>query len=156
MGGAEVVFELDLMLDDERWRKLWLQYSRLHNAPREIIVKDMTTGTEGSDASYLRDGRLASFVYMKTKNPAFMKVGVNSLLASGRGRPNEAIRKVDGPASLKPVDESSLAVTNSAAQNGLTTIISLGMVGDHLPAEFPPQDATPAGRERPNQRPPGN
>jgi PcRGLX-like protein C-terminal alpha/alpha toroid domain/PcRGLX-like protein central beta sandwich domain len=160
MGGAEVVFELDLMLDDERWRKLWLQYCRLHNAPREVIVKDMSTGTEGNDASYLRDGRLASFVYLKTKNPAFMKVGVNSLLASGRDRQNEAIRRVDGPALLKPVDESSLAVTNSAAQNGLTTIISLGMVGDHLPAEFPPQDATPAGREsgaqRPNQRPPGN
>ncbi|MGH9850362.1 MAG: hypothetical protein ACREBD_11040, partial [Blastocatellia bacterium] len=75
MGGAEVVFELDLMLDDERWRKLWLQYCRLNNAPREVIVKDMTTGTEGGDASYLRDGRLASFVYLKTKNPAFMKVG---------------------------------------------------------------------------------
>ena len=146
MGGAEVAFELDLMLDDERWKKLWLQYCRLNNAPKEVILKDMTTGTEGSDASYLRDGRLASFVYLKTKNPAFMRVGVNSLLAIGRGRPNEAIRRVDGPASLKPVDESSLGVTNTAAQNGLTTIISLGMVGDHLPAEFPPQEATPARR----------
>ncbi|HKQ76517.1 MAG TPA: hypothetical protein VJ810_22675 [Blastocatellia bacterium] len=160
MGGAEVVFELDLMFDDERWRKLWLQYCRLYNAPREVVVKDMTTGTEGGDASYLRDGRLASFVYLKTKNPAFMKVGVNSLLASGRGRRNEAIKRVEGPESLKPVDESGLAGTNGAAQNGLTTIISLGMVGDHLPAEFPPQDASPSGREpgaqRPNQRPPGN
>lgn len=160
MGGAEVVFELDLMLDDERWRNLWLQYCRLNNAPREVVVKDMTTGTEGNDASYLRDGRLASYVYMKTKNPAFMKVGVNSLLASGRGRGNEAIRRVEGPESLKPVDESGLAGTNGAAQNGLTTIISLGMAGDHLPAKFPPQEATPAGRERgpqrPNQRPPGN
>jgi len=160
MGGAEVVFELNLMFDDERWQKLWLQYCRLNNAPREIIVKDMTTGTEGNDASYIRDGRLASYVYLKTKNPAFMKVGVNSLLASGRGRPNEAIRRVEGPESLAPVDESGMAGTNGAAQNGLTTIISLGMVGDHLPAEFPPQEATPAGRERgaqrPNQRPPGN
>src|SRR5262245_4626371 len=160
MGGAEVVFELDSMLDDERWQKLWLQYCRLNNAPKEVIVKDMTTGTEGNDASYVRDGRLASFVYLKTKNPAFMKVGVNSLLASGRGGRNEAIRRVEGPESLKPVDESGWAGTNGAAQNGLTTIISLGMVGDHLPAEFPPQQATPAGRERgaqrPNQRPPGN
>jgi len=160
MGGAEVVFELDLMLDDERWRKLWLQYCRLNNAPREVIVKDMTTGTEGNDASYLRDGRLASYVYLKTKNPAFMKVGVNALLDSGRGRRNEAIRRVEGPESLKPVDESGLAGTNGAAQNGLRTIISLGMVGDHLPAEFPPQDASPSNRERgaqrSNQRPPGN
>ncbi len=160
MGGAEVVLELDLMLDDERWRKLWLQYCRLNNAPKDVIIKDMATGTEGSDASYLRDGRLASYVYLKTKNPAFMKVGVNSLLASGRGRPNEAIRRVEGVESLKPIDESGLAGTNGAAQNGLTTIISLGMIGDHLPAEFPPQGATPSGRERgaqrPNQRPPGN
>src|SRR5262249_13852996 len=155
MGGAEVAFELDLMLNDERWRKLWLQYCRLNTAPREVIVKDMTTGSEGADAGYLRDGRLASFVYLKTKNAAFMKVGVNSLLAIGRGRPNEAIRKVDGPESLNPIDESGLAVTNTAAQNGLTTITSLGMVGDQLPAEFPPQDATPVrGSQRPNQRPP--
>src|SRR5262245_21536086 len=160
MGGAEVVFELDLMLDDARWRKLWLQYCRLNNAPRDVIAKDMSTGTEGNDASFIRDGRLASFVYLKTKNPAFMKVGVNALLASGRGRRNEANRKVEGPESLNPVDESGLAGTNGASQNGLTTIISLGMVGDHLPAEFPPQEPSPSGRERgaqrPNQRPPGN
>jgi len=160
MGGAEVVFELDLMLDDERWRKLWLQYCRLNDAPRDVIAKDMSTGTEGNDASFIRDGRLASFVYLKTKNPAFMKVGVNALLASGRGRRNEAIRKVEGPESLNPIDESGLAGTNGAAQNGLTTIISLGMVGDHLPAEFPPQEPSPSDRERgaqrPNQRPPRN
>jgi YetA-like protein len=160
MGGAEVVFELNLMLDDERWQKLWLQYCRLNNAPREVIVRDMATGTEGNDASYVRDGRLASYVYLKTKNPAFMKVGMNSLLTSSRGRRNEAIRRVEGPESLKPLDESGLAGTNGAAQYGLTTIISLGMVGDHLPAEFPPQEASPSGRERgaqrSNQRPPGN
>ncbi|HEX5083684.1 MAG TPA: hypothetical protein VFY40_16675 [Blastocatellia bacterium] len=137
MGGAEVAFELDQILDDERWHKLWLQYCRLNNAPREVIVKDMATGTEGADASYIRDGRLASFVYSKTKNPAFMKVGVNALLAAGRGARNEAVRRVEGPESLNPVDESGLANTNRAAQNGLTTIISLGLVGDQLPAEFP-------------------
>jgi exo-rhamnogalacturonan lyase-like protein len=140
MGGAEVVFELNLSLEDERWQKLWLQYCRLNNAPREVIVKDMATGTEGNDASYVRDGRLASYVYLKTKNTAFMKVGVNSLLTSSRGRRNEAIRRVEGPESLKPIDESGLAGTNGAAQYGLTTILSLGMVGDHLPTEFPPQD----------------
>src|SRR5262249_25014141 len=160
MGGAEVGFELDLMLDDERWQKLWLQYCRLNNAPKEVIVKDMTTGTEGNDASYVRDGRLASFVYLKTKNPAFMKVGGNALLASCPGRRNEDIGRVEGPESLKPVDESGLAGTNGAAHNGLTTIISLGMVGDRLPPEFSPQDAFPSNRERgaqrPNQRPPGN
>src|SRR5262249_53296040 len=102
-----------------------------------VIVKDMTTGAEGADASYLRDGRLASFVYLKTKNQSFMKVGVNALLAAGRGGGNEAVRRVDGPEALNPVDGAGLANTNRAAQNGLTTIISLGMIGDQLPAEFP-------------------
>jgi hypothetical protein len=156
MGGAEVALELDLILDDARWQKLWLQYCRLYNAPEEVIVKDMTTGAEGNDASYVRDGRLASFVYMRTQNPAFMERGVRELLASGRGRPNDAIRRIEGPAALNPVDESGLAVTNDAAQNGLMTILALGMVGDHLPAEFPPEEETPVrrqgGGERSNQR----
>jgi len=39
MGGEEVVFELNLMFDDELWQKLWLQYSWLYNAPREVIVR---------------------------------------------------------------------------------------------------------------------
>lgn len=81
-------------------------------------------------------------------------------LPGTRGGRNEAVRRVEEPESFKPVDEFSLAGTNGAAQNGLTTIISLGMVGDQLPAKFPPQEAAPAGRERgaqrPNQRPPGN
>ncbi|MEP7273438.1 MAG: hypothetical protein ABI882_18200 [Acidobacteriota bacterium] len=154
MGGAEVAFELDLMLDDERWRKLWLQYCRLNTAPRDVVLKDMSTGAEGSDASYVRDGRLASFVFLKTKNDAFLKVGVNALLAIGRGRQNEAVVNVAGPEVLRAVDESGLGNTNSAAQNGLTAIITLGMLGDRLPAEFPPQEAPPAGRG--GQRPPGN
>ena len=69
-----------------------------------------------------------------------MKVGVNALLTIGRGRPNDAIRSVQGPHALKPIDESGLGNTNNAAQNGLTAIISLGMVGEHLPREFPPQN----------------
>jgi hypothetical protein len=73
MGGAEVAFELDLMLDDERWKKLWLQYCRLNTAPKEVVLKDMTTGVEGNDGSYVRDGRLASFVYLKTKNDGSLR-----------------------------------------------------------------------------------
>jgi hypothetical protein len=152
MGGAEVAFELDLMLEDERWKKLWLQYCRLNTAPKDVLLKDMSTGAEGGDGSYVRDGRLASFVFLKTKNDAFLKVGVNALVAIGRGRQNDGVVKVDGPEVLRTIDESGLGNTNSAAQNGLTAIIALGMLGDRLPVEFPPQEAAPAGR----QRPPGN
>ncbi len=138
MGGAEVVFELNMMLDDPRWQKLWLQYCRLYNAPKDVLERDMKTGTEGADAAYVRDGRLASYVYFTTRNEAFLKAGVDTLLRTGRGSGrNRTLRHVTGTEALNPIDEG-FGGTNGAAQSGLETIAMLGMVGDHLPKEFPP------------------
>jgi hypothetical protein len=145
MGGAEVVFELNLMLDDERWQKLWLQYCRLYSAPREVIVRDMTTGTEGADASYARDGRLAAYVYLKTGNEAYLQHAISALAAGGGDGRGAAIRKIKGPDVLNPVDDGP-ANTNGSAQDGLETITMLGMIGDKLPAEFPAQSPAPGGR----------
>ncbi len=149
MGGAEVVFELNQMLDDARWQKLWLQYCRLYNAPKDVIVRDMTTGTEGADGSFARDGRLAAYVYHQTNNAAFQKVALDALIRTGRGGQSaRQVRKIEGPESLNPIDEG-FAGTNGAAQSGLETIAMLGLVGQYLPAEFPPQsDAERGGRGR--------
>jgi hypothetical protein len=156
MGGAEVVFELNMMLDDPAWHKLWLQYCRLYSAPKDTILRDMKTGTEGSDAAFVRDGRLAAYVYHETNNPAFKQAGIDALLATGRGGRGRDVRRVAGSATLNPVDEGP-GNTNGAAQNGLETITMLGMVGDQLPAEFPPlaPGANPGGRRGrgPNQPP---
>jgi hypothetical protein len=153
MGGAEVVFEMNTMLDDPTWQKLWLQYCRLYSAPRDLIVRDMTTGQEGMDGSFARDGRLASYVYLQTQNPAFLQFGLDSLLSgiSGGGRGGRGIRKIDGPVTLNPVDEGP-AGTNGAAQNGLETITMLGMIGDKLPAEIPAQQPGQRGRGRGGRR----
>jgi len=137
MGGAEVVFELNMMLDDPRWQKLWLQYCRMYNAPKEVVIRDMTTGTEGDDAAYVRDGRLAAYVYHQTKNEAFLKAGIDALLRTGRGERVKPIRQVTGSEVLNPVDEGP-GNTNNASQTGLETIAMLGLIGEHLPAEFPP------------------
>jgi hypothetical protein len=132
------------MLDDPRWQKLWLQYCRLYSAPKDVILRDMQTGTEGADAAYVRDGRLASYVYFKTKNDAFKQAGVDALLRTGRGGGrNRTIQRLSGNEVLNPIDEGP-AGTNGAAQSGLETIAMLGLVGDHLPAEFPP---VPPGEE---------
>jgi hypothetical protein len=152
MGGAETVFELNMMLDDPQWETLWLRYCRLYSNPQgmnaqqvaELIKKDFQTNAEGADAAYTRDGRMAAYVYTKTSNPAFLQVAVDALLGragggGGRGGGRGgAIRRVDGPDVVHPVDEGP-AGTNGAAQNGLETITMLGMVGDKLPAELPPQ-----------------
>lgn len=138
MGGAETVFELNQMLDDPRWHKLWLQYCRLYSAPKDVIERDMKTGNEGGDASFVRDGRLASYVYFKTGNEAFRKAGLDALIRTARGGGrNRPMQRVGGPEALNPVDEG-LAGTNGASQSGLETIAMLGLVGDHLPKEIPP------------------
>jgi len=157
MGGAEVVFELNMMLDDPRWQKLWLQYCRLYSAPKEVIVQDMKTGTEGGNAAFVRDGRLASYVYLKTGNEAFRKAGVDALLRIGRGGGRtRTVQHIAGPEALNPIDEG-FAGTNGAAQNGLETIAMLGLVGDHLPKEFPPltpeEEAALSRRRGPGQPP---
>jgi len=151
MGGAEVVFELNQMLDDPRWHKLWLQYCRLYSAPKEVIERDMTTGTEGLDAQYVRDGRLAAYVFQQTRNEAFLRAGLEALERTGRGERARPVHHVDGPEVLNPLDEGP-GNTNGAAQTGLETIAMLGLVGDHLPKEFPPVvpgDETAAPRRRP-------
>jgi len=166
MGGAEVAFQVSQMLDDPKWNRLWLQYCRLYSAPKEMIVRDMATGTEGMDGSYARDGRLAGWVFYKTGNEAFKQVALNALLDHGRDRRGGGgggrIHRVDGPEALNPVDEG-LGGTNGAAQNGLETITMLGFVGQYLPAEIPP--APPGGNGRDDVRgparaqrnpPPGN
>jgi hypothetical protein len=156
MGGAEVVFELNLMLDDPQWHKLWLQYCRLYSAPRDTIEKDMQTGHEGADAAFVRDGRLSAYVFRETKNEAFARAAINSLLRAGRGRRgNSGPQKIAGPDSLRPVDAWPQVGTNGASQAGLEAIAMLGMVGDRLPAEFPAQlPAEPEGEVRRGRRPP--
>jgi hypothetical protein len=144
MGGAEVAFELGLMLDDARWHRLWDQYCRLYNAPREVLIRDKTTGTEGTDGLYARDGRLAAYLYLKTQNEVFKQAAVNALLRPRMGgRGGMTPRRVEGPDSLNPVDEAPMAGTNGAAQNGLETVSMLGMVGEFLPAEMPAQTESP-------------
>ncbi|MGH7995736.1 MAG: hypothetical protein ACREFX_05220 [Opitutaceae bacterium] len=151
MGGAEVVFQLNRCLADPRWHKLWLQYCRLYDAPKDVILRDMKTGTEGSDARYVRDGRLAAYVYHETHQSAFLRVAIDDLLRYGHGAGEDIVHHVDGPVTLTPVDEGPMANTNNAAQNGLETIAMLGLVGDKLPADFPAVIPIPPNRPRPSR-----
>jgi hypothetical protein len=136
MGGAEVVFELNQMLDDAHWKKLWLQYCEFYNAPADVLAREMAGRNETLDSSFVRDGRLAAYVYHETKNEAFLGVGIDALLGVARGERSKPLRHVAGLNVLNPVDEGP-GNTNSAAQNGLETIAMLGLIRDHLPANLP-------------------
>jgi hypothetical protein len=110
------------------------------------LITDMTTNSEGADASYVRDGRLAAYVYLKTGNEAFLNRAINSLVPRrGPGQRGLDTRRIEGPDVLNPLEEGPGMDTNSTAQDGLTTIAVLGMVGDRFPEEMPQQDQRSRG-----------
>jgi len=146
-GGAELAMELTTVLDDPDWQRLWLQYSRLLAAPRDVVLRDNETHTEGDQAQYYGGGggnpdnipRLAGFAYLKTKNPAFAQLAIDR----GIRNLNFTPRTVDVPEVLNPVTEGRTD-TNGASQSSLNTIVVLELVKDSglLPTEAP---AAPAG-----------
>jgi hypothetical protein len=148
-GGAEVVFELNQLIDNPAWQQAWLQYCRLENAPAVVMEKDMQTHAEGADGSEAGPGRLAAYAYAKTGTAAFATVAIRELArmdgggeppprdggASGES-PRNGPKHVEGPDVLNPIEEFSLS-TNSVAQTSLSAIEILQLCGDRLPQELP-------------------
>ncbi len=149
MGGAEVIFELNELIDHPGWKKAWLQYCRLTSAPKNVVANDIKTGTEGADAQFSSPGRLAGYAYMQTKNPAFAQRALSVVVppppaaAGGRGgrggRGGGAVQRVNyttvalkGPDVLTPIDEVTGLSTNTVSQNCLQAIEVLAMAGSEL------------------------
>ena len=147
-GGAEVVFELNQLIDHPGWQKAFLQYCRLTAAPKEVVARDMTNGTEGADGAFAGPGRMAAYAYSKTRNAAFLTRAVAGLRGGVRGLPLDAYatRRVEGPDVIRPVDESPAVSTNTTAQSSLTAIQVLELCKDRLPTELPPVQPGVGGR----------
>jgi len=151
MGGPEVMFELNTIVDHPQWQKIWLQYCRLSGAPADVIKQDQTTGTEGANGQYAGGGRMAGYVYFMTKNAAFGQRALGGISVTGSGYSGQFQNLVhlDNPDVLKPMDEPSGfggLVTNNVNQNSLNTIELLELCGDMLPTEVPAANARGAGR----------
>jgi hypothetical protein len=146
MGGAEVIFELNQLIDHPGWDKAWLQYCRLYGAPKDVVKKDMKTGKEGEDGSFARPDRLAAYAYWRTGNEAFVNPAISTLF--GRGGAIRMIPdKISGPDVLKPIEELPFVGTNGTAQSSLIAIQVLEMCADKLPIEVPePPQRTDRGR----------
>jgi hypothetical protein len=134
MGGAQLVFELNELIDHSGWKKAWLQYCRLERAPKDVVARDMSTGQEGADARYAGPGRLAAYVYHLTRNPAFARRAWTQLTSRRPGSgPQFATRRVEGPDVLAPIDEYPGVSTNNTAQWSLNAIEILEMCASQPP-----------------------
>jgi YetA-like protein len=133
MGGAEVVFELNELIDHPGWKKAWLQYCRLTTAQKDVVARDMSSGTEGADARFADPGRLSAYVYAQTKEPAFAARAWTGVTSGPNARQNFNTVMLKGPDVLTPIDEVTGISTNSTAQGCLTAIEVLAMCGDRMP-----------------------
>jgi hypothetical protein len=124
MGGAEVVFELNELVDHAGWKKVWDQYCRLHNARRDVVERDKATGAEGADGQYARPGRLSAYLYRQTKNEAFARRAW-----AGVRIPRVAPQHLQGPEVVSPIDDVAGISTNSVAQGCLEAIEVIAMCG---------------------------
>ena len=132
MGGAEVVFELNELIDHPGWKAAWLQYCRINTARPDVVLRDIASGAEGADARFGGPGRLSGYVYAKTKNVAFAKKALQQLAGQGPDRPRLTLSKLKGPDVLNPVEEATGVSTNSVAQAGLHAIELLELCRDQI------------------------
>jgi len=127
MGGAEVVFELNTLIDHAGWKKAWEQYCRLYRAPESVVSQD--TGTTGADGQYSRPGRLSGYLYSLTKNKAYAQKAWEGLARAPRMNPTA----LKGPDVVQPIEEVTGLSTNKVAQSSLELIEVLETCSDAMP-----------------------
>ncbi|TDH24215.1 Tat pathway signal sequence domain protein [Segetibacter sp. 3557_3] len=135
MGGPEIVNELEGLLQDKNFSRMWLQFCRLYGAPQPEIIK--VFGKGGNLSNLAPDyARMPAFVAKATGDTGYASKAWNLFLAPGSGTKFDW-KQLSGPDVLKPLKEVPSISTNSTAQWSLNAIQLLSMIGDKLPAQHP-------------------
>ncbi|HEY5328392.1 MAG TPA: twin-arginine translocation signal domain-containing protein [Acidobacteriaceae bacterium] len=111
MGGAELMFELNLSIDDPAWKKVWTDFC-------------------ADSGASISAGKLRAYAYSVTKDPALAQSAIASVRANrhlgGRAEP---------PDVLAPMDDGT--DTNGSSQDNLNAIAVLEFCADALPTAAP-------------------
>lgn len=111
MGGAELMFEMNMSFDDPAWKKVWSDFC-------------------ANSGASISPGKLQAYAYFVTKDPALAKSAVATLRPRRIGQ-----GKAEPPISLATTNDGT--DTNGAAQSSLNAIAVLEMCSDHLPTDVP-------------------
>lgn len=125
-GLIEVCAELNQLLDVPEFRKAWLDYCELYNAPNELKQQRLGQGharLTAYAAKHNSDPQLALRAWSEFK-------GGSGPDASAMGIPT--IQLVSGPDVLRPVEEAQGLGTNGTNQWSLAAIQCMALVGDSL------------------------
>lgn len=135
MGGPEVIYELQDMLQDKNFDRLWLQFAKFYGSSNEEQMKEFgKTGKLGSLGPWY--ARLPAYTASKTNESRYADTAWNAFLAPGTNAQFTPVL-VAGSDALKPVVEVKGISTNNTAQWCLNAIQLLQLVGDKLPETHP-------------------
>jgi hypothetical protein len=136
-GLVEVCSELISLVDVPGFRDAWVHYCRLYlSTPEEqaAVVGAALTGIHLEQAH----SRLTAYAAAATGDDALAARAWEAFEGIGEWlvhRRDLVVRRIEGPAVLRPVDEAPSVSTNDAAQYGLAAIQNLALIGAHLPEE---------------------
>lgn len=141
-GLPEVCAELVDLLDVPEFRAAWLDYCRFYNATASEQKARLGRALSGRN---LEQGhaRLTAFAARHQSDPALADRAWQEFRRGENGwrsREPLALRRIEGPAVLRPVDEAPGFSTNSAAQWGLAAIQCLALLGP------PPEGSSSSAR----------
>lgn len=129
-GLVEVCAELIQLLDVPEFKRVWLEYCELYNAPAEEqkarLGKSFQVGLPQGHS------RLTAYVAKQKGDAALAARAWKEFSRSGRGRQSVEghlpVKHLSGPVVLRPVDEAPGVSTNDTAQWGLAAIECLALL----------------------------
>jgi hypothetical protein len=133
-GVVEMNSELLALVDVPAYRKTWLQYCRTYNAPRADIVALLGTDPGGRGMSDT-NSRMTAYAAYHDRDRALALRAWREFFDSDTLKKDslrQTVRRIDGPAVLRPIDEMSGISTNGSAQWGLAAIQHMALGADTL------------------------
>ena len=118
MGGAELMAELNMSIDDPEWKKIWTAFC-------------------ADSGEVISLGKMQAYAYSVNRDPTLAQSAVASLHGV-RG----LIGRADPPNALAPMEDGT--DTNGSSQNSLNAIAVLELCADALPTAAP-SGAAPRG-----------
>ena len=123
MGGAELMAELNISIDDPEWKKAWTAFC-------------------ADSGEVISLGKMQAYAYSVNRDPALAQSAIATLHSVRR-----SIGRADPPNALAPMDDGT--DTNGSSQSSLNAIAVLELCSDVLPTEAPAGGGGPGGTNPP-------
>lgn len=131
-GLVEICAELIEQFDVPEFKRAWVEYCELYNAPREVQAERLGAPLRGNNLTS-EHSRLTAYASRLLGRPDLAQRAWTEFAAGVKGWRAHRVT-VTGPAVLRPVEEAANVSTNSTNQLALAAIECLAFAGDALPS----------------------